>query len=1004
MHKWIFWMVISIIIIISAIALAGAVLYIFANFFVNFWWFSSLDLSSYFWLRPLYRYGILIVMTTFLLGIFYLNFKIALADKPSDETPDKPSDKSPDKPQERLKPRFLKFWIFISFLLSLPVVIPVFKHWDKALLFIFGTSADPAIFKPDPIFGKNISYYLLSMPFYDLIHTGLLASVIILIILIFAIYRSRNRITKPDSTKIKPGSRANVRQKPRVKDRPPVRRKARPESRMEDRPPVKRKARPESRVEDRPPVRRRTRPESHMKDRPTSRSRVRPPASRLKEKPRSQVTALPQSAKNHICILIFIAAVIQIWGYVLARHKLVFTNTHLPDFFGPGYIDMHYHLPMIWAMIILFAASAISLIVKIQSQKGDRVFIGFAFAFIGIWGLSNVSAIPDKIEDTFFKSNEIANESPYIGKSIASVLSAYDIENVDTREYVIDNADDLSESPDIDNILQNVPVWERQQLYRLFNQLQGLKRYYSFPDVDVDRYNVDGMKRQVYLAARELDIKSHEEGKIWVNTHLHYTHGYGLTMVSASQDKTGEMIWYIKNISQNPRKGLEVLTPAIYYGEEDYDYAIAPNNGGEIDHLQDSISNTEGKTANSAAYKGRGGILCQNFFKRMIFSIFFRKGWIPSTRILLSKDFTDETRFLIRRNIKERILAITPFLKLDEDPYIVLSKNGGLFWIQDAYTMSGRFPGAEYYNADNNYIRNSIKIVVDAYNGSVKYYLSDPHDPVAKTLQRIYPGLIAELSDIEPQDLKEHMRYPKKLFEIQMRMYAKYHQTNPEDFFRGKDKWEMAKLKGKNVKPYYMTLNLLDPELREFLLLSPMSPKEKNNLSALALARCDGDNYGQIVVYNFPKESLAYGPSQISDRFDSDKLLTKELSLWSKKQNSKVIRSRMIIIPVAGTIFYIQPVYLSSTTDTGFPELKQLFVSRNGESVAMANNITDAVKILVAGISSNEKKEEESTPPPMTDGSAGDEVSPKSEDNTASPQPYEQPKADPEKTQGSSSS
>jgi uncharacterized membrane protein (UPF0182 family) len=382
------------------------------------------------------------------------------------------------------------------------------------------------------------------------------------------------------------------------------------------------------------------------------------------------------------------------------------------------------------------------------------------------------------------------------------------------------------------------------------------------------------------------------------------------------------MTWFMRDMPVTSNFGFELDQPGIYYGLGHYEYAIAPNDSGEVDHL-------DNENSVMSDYAGKGGIPISSLFRKLLFWTYFEE-----RNFFFTSKTNDRSKLLFRRNIIDRIKTITPFFLLDADPYLVVTREG-LFWIQDAFTTSEYYPNVRRYDDQYNYIRNPVKIVVDAYNGTVDYYASSPDEPIAKAYARIYPGLLKPISDM-PRGLRVHLRYPKDLFKVQLTMYGDYHQTDPEAFYRRADSWEIPKLnQGEEAfssKPYYLTLNLLNKDAEEFLLLCPLSPAGRSNLRALAVAGCDGDNDGKLFMFSFPKGKQVYGPSQINTLIDQDTDIAQQLTLWDQA-GSEVIRGRMIILPVGNFMLYIQPVYLSSATSLKIPELKRLIVSQGDIAV-----------------------------------------------------------------------
>ncbi len=414
-------------------------------------------------------------------------------------------------------------------------------------------------------------------------------------------------------------------------------------------------------------------------------------------------------------------------------------------------------------------------------------------------------------------------------------------------------------------------------------------------------------------------------------------------MTPAAQGGDESMSWFVHNMPVSTDYGLPVPQPAIYYGFQPYDYALAPNLLGEIDY--------PGEDGNVMTnYAGTGGVALSSVFRKLFFAIYFQ-----DRNVFFTTKTTAQTRVLFRRNISESIQRITPFLTLDNDPYLVLT-DAGFFWIQDAYTLSDHYPYAQTIDDKFNYIRNSIKIVIDAYNGDIMYYRLG-NDPIAQAYDRMYPGLMRPMADM-PAQLRSHLRYPKDLFEIQMHIFARYHQTHPESFYLQDDNWELSKShrggQAMIMRPYYLTLDDLNAEGGGFMLVFPLSPIERNNLRALAVAACDGDRYGKITVLSFPRGKQVYGPSQINSLVDQDTDISQQLTLWDQA-GSEVQRGRIIILPVDDFLLYIQPVYLSSATRLKIPELKRLIVS-DGEVAAMGLTLDIAIGELEKKIKTRQRQ------------------------------------------------
>jgi hypothetical protein len=595
-------------------------------------------------------------------------------------------------------------------------------------------------------------------------------------------------------------------------------------------------------------------------------------------------------------------------------------------------------LPLIWVSLALLLATSFSLVYFIQNQKGLKGLVLLAAAFALALGVRYADFLPNAVQKYLVKPNEISRERTFIERNIQATLAAFNLADVEIRSISPEKWSVDMPSPDLKAILRNTPVWDGELLESVYQQLEVLRTYYDFPNVDVDRYSVNNIYQQVFLAAREINTEQLPTGaRNWVNEHLSYTHGYGNVMTPASQDGDEPMTWFMRGIPPTSEYGFAVEQPSVYFGEGKYTYAIAPNDAGEI-HYPKGDSNVV------ASYEGKGGVPLASVFRKAIFAYHY-KDW----DLLFTTKTNARSQILFRRNIVERIRTITPFLKLDKDPYLVVTPKR-LFWIQDAYTTSALYPNATPYNSEAgpvSYIRNAVKIVVDAYDGTVNYYIFEEKDPIIQAYSRIYPGLFKK-SDEMPSDLVSHVRYPRDIFEVQMAIYANYHQTDPEVFYQQEDMWESARgyraAEALEIKPQYLTLDLIQRGRFDFLLLDPMSPKGQNNLRALVIAGCDKPHYGKIIVYDFPKGELVLGPSQIYSLINQDTKISEQFTLWDQA-GSEIARGKMIVLPIGRTIIYIQPVYLKSSTQLKIPELKRHIMTQ-GQIVVMDQSLEGAYSLL----------------------------------------------------------
>ena len=662
-------------------------------------------------------------------------------------------------------------------------------------------------------------------------------------------------------------------------------------------------------------------------------------------------------AKLHLSVILGLMFCVGITELMFQRHMLLYTDSHKPLFFGPGYTEMNIVLPLIWSAMIMLAALGISGIWYLNKKRGLSLVAIFATLLAITIGLRYWDAIPEAVQDYLVEPDELARQEPYIRNNIDATLDAFDLAQVETRPYLIPVADADSDSEntdpkDIDKAsLRNIPVWDREVLIDVYREMQEIRSYYRFLTVNTDRYTIDGRYQQVFLAARELDFdRLPQDSQNWVNRWFRYTHGYGAVMSPAAQFGEETKQWFLKDMPPRSDYGLTIEEPGIYYGMQDLYDVIAPNALGEI-----SYPGETGVVQDD--YRANTGIPIYNWFRRAVFALYYR-----DYKLFFTTAIQPDSQILIRRNVPSTIRAFTPFLELDDNPYLVVTSEH-LYWIIDAYTLSDRYPYAEPVNRDSgrhpdhgmqspiakefNYIRNSVKIVVDAYTGEMNYYLADPNDPIARAYRRIYPGLIKRMDQF-PDALRAHIRYPRDLFSTQMTVYAKYHQTDPAVFYGQEDRWMFPLTsrggETKTLLPYYVTLNLIDPAQFEHLLLAPMNPKGRDNMRAFAVVSSDAQNYGRIVVYSFPTGVLVLGLSQIDALIEQDSAIAEQFTLWGRG-GADIQRGKLILILVDDVITYVQPVYLQAAHGVKIPELKRVIVSQGGK-VAMAPSLEEAVAAL----------------------------------------------------------
>jgi uncharacterized membrane protein (UPF0182 family) len=814
---------------------------IFVNFVVDFWWFQSQGMSLYFLMRLAYRYLVFIFFAAFFFGIFYVNFWIASQVVGVAE---KSTDKNERSLVTTLHNGLRRMYLPLSFLMALPIAAPMYAHWEESLMFLFGSASGTV----DPLLGRDISFYLLSLPIYTLIQKEVLVAFIILLVGVMFLYWYEGRLLA------------------------------------------------------------------------------------------IQERALPRRARVHISLLGLATVAIVCWGFLLDRYQLLYETVNLPVFFGPGYVEMKIVMPMIWLSVFFLAATGISLVVSLNRKRGWKIplIVGVLLA-LSVMG-KNADFLNDMVRKYIVAPNQIARERPYIDANIRSTLAAYGLDAVQAQDFKTQSKPGFdADDPALVRRLQNIPVWDREMLGGVYEELQGIRTYYSFPTIDVDRYSVEGSYRQVYLGAREIQFsKLPESAQNWINLHLQYTHGQGVVMIPAAQAGDEFMTWFIKDIPPRSEFGLSINRSSIYYGLEDKPYVIVPNDAGEI-------GSPVGDDEAIVHYDGKGGVPVNSLWRKLLLSMHFK-----DRNIFFTAKTNDRSRLLFRRNILDRITHITPFLTLDQDPYIVSTTNG-LFWIQDAYTTADNYPLAPAVEQGFNYIRNAVKIVVDAYHGQVTYYVSDSTDSIINAYRRMYPGVFRPLTEM-PADLQKHIRYPRDIFLTQVGIYSKYHQQDPERFYRQEDIWEFSKVpQGRDLvpaNPYYLTLDLIEPGKDDFLLFMPMAPFGRDNLRALIIAGSDGDNYGKIFAYRFPRDQQVYGPAQVHSLVNQDIIISEQFTLWDQ-EGSEVLLGKMIIEPTAGSLLYIQPVYLQEEGKLKIPQLKRLIMAL-GDAVVMAPSLEEAAVMLEA--------------------------------------------------------
>lgn len=616
---------------------------------------------------------------------------------------------------------------------------------------------------------------------------------------------------------------------------------------------------------------------------------------------------------------------------------------------GPGYVDVNYAIP--FYRVASIACLLLSLLLVLTAFKKLRVrTAAFTFAAFLVFYIAGSQLVPAAIQNYVVIPNEFKLEAPYLKNQITMTRFAYDLERFNEKSVNYPekiNPEELTlENPAI----ANVRLWDNRPLFEVFNQLQSIRSYYIFNDIDIDRYLIDGKKTQVAISVRELDVASlAERARTWVNLHLKYTHGYGAVVCSV-RESTGEglPVFYLKDIPpQTDSPVFELRQPQIYFGEKTDNYIIVKTEEKEFGYPSGDKNIYE-------RWEGTGGIKLDSYLKKLAFSVRF-----GALKIMLAREINDESVILFDRNIKTRVRKIAPFLQFDADPYPVIA-NGKIYWIIDGYTISSLVPYAEPYGEKFNYIRNPIKAVVDAYTGEVKLYVFDPSDPIISAYRKIFPEIFSDQEEM-PSALKMHVRYPVDLFAVQAEMLANYHMRDVQVFYNREDRWAVAEEIYENeklpVEPYYVLMPFeinKSPSQTEFILILPFTPYGKNNLIAWIYVSSDGGHYGKGGIYKFPKGRLVYGPLQVEARINQNPEISKELTLWSQA-GSRVIRGNLLVIPLNTGVFYVEPLYLKSEQGS-IPELKRVIVA-DLEKIVMEENLGKAISVLTGRVPLEEGKE-----------------------------------------------
>jgi len=813
------------------------------SIYADWLWFENLNFSPVFWTMLLSKFGFGSVLWLFLILIISLNLYAAKRLSQGNGRGMAFKDEDGYFSQLGLSGRTVNS-LLIAFILIISFIIASKSslQWDVVLRYLY----QQPFGRSDPVFNRDIGFYVFSLPFYILIRNQLL---------VFFLFAGLITIT----WYLKDGAVQVIEEF------------------------------------------------SSAEGKPVSLPKI----------------TIALKAKKHLVFLGGIIVLLLAWGFYLKMYGLLY-STQGPAF-GASYTDVHVKILAYKALIIVSIGLALILFLNVFKFRTKLIWSsgGIWLGAVLVFG----TILPILIQKVVVKPNELAKESPYIAYNIDYTRKAYNLDKI--KEVSFEASDQLS-AEDIkehDVTIQNIRIWDERPLLQTYRQIQSIRLYYDFNHVDVDRYLINNQYRQLMLAARELVVNQlPPQANTWVNRRLIYTHGYGLA-ASPVNEVTSEGLprLLIKDLPPSFEPDLKIERPEIYYGEKTDEYVLVKTKTKEFDY-------PKGDKNVYTTYQGKGGVPIKSFVRRLLFTIEFL-----DPQILFTTYLSPESRIMYNRRIGRRARLIAPFLDYDRDPYVVVS-GGKLYWIQDVYTTSEMYPYSRrsyghFNNKGVNYIRNSVKVIIDAYNGDVSFYMMDEKDPIVKTYSRIFPDLFKPFNEM-PADLKKHIRYPKDLFRIQVGTYRTYHMEDVQVFYNQEDLWEIPdELYGdsrQEMEPYYIIIKLPDGDKEEFLLMMPFTPSKKDNMIGWLAARSDLPHYGNLLVYKLPKEKLVYGPMQIEARVDQQTDISRELTLWGQR-GSRVIRGNLLAIPIKESFIYVEPVYLEArqgerelpATETPQPRLRR---------------------------------------------------------------------------------
>lgn len=874
-RRWRIWLVLVLIVLLVAASRALAV-------YVSALWFGSLGYSAVYWY--MFRLKIALFVAFALITILILRGSFWLLERVfATQVSERRTILVNNQPVQFSPARFARpiAWI-VSVICGLIFGFSMKDSWQKFALYFHRSATQ----NHDPIFGRPLSFYLFSLPVYDLI-SGWLLAIAIVVFLATLLY---GFLTLTQSA-LKKNSAASRR------------------------------------------------------------------------------TAFSAASFSMAFLLLAFS-----WSVHLSRFPYLWEDHQ--TFSGVTYAEANYLLPSLLFVSIGLIIGAGIAVVNGLTKKGLRLLLAALAVPIAIY-IVGVVIVPAYVTSFIVKPNELGREAPYIQHNIQGTRTAFGLDGIEQREFEAENSVAALNLDANRATLENIRLWDWHALQDTLKQIQEIRTYYDFPDVDVDRYRIGGQLKQMMVAAREIkDDNLPQQSRNWINLKLIYTHGYGVTMNTANGfDSEGMPRFELYNMPIESAGNIKVTRPQIYFGQETNTDVYVKTKQKEFDYPQ-------GEANNYTIYEGSGGIRIGNGLRRLLLA--YALGDL--SKLPFSDDVTAESRALIHRNIREIADSVAPFLIYDNDPYIVVANDGRLYWMIDAFTESSTYPYSRHYDAGDksvNYIRNSVKVVIDAYNGTANFYVFDPQDPLIATYRATFPTLFHDPAEM-PADLRAHVRYPETLIRTQGDVFGLYHTQDARVFFQREDLWSIAMQKGTDdqgkkqtapIDPYYVLMQLPGEKIaNEFAIILPFTPANRNNMIGWMAGRCDGDNYGKLLAYNFPKSRLIDGPLQIEARIDQNAQLSGQFTLWNQ-QGSHVVRGHLLVIPIGNSLLYVEPIYLKAESSP-MPELR-LVVLATQDRLGFGKNFDEAMTNLFGetpkpqGQKGEPEKAKPTEAPPKAEASPG---------------------------------